>query len=184
MKKLIAIVLVVAIFLLAQQPVSQGPQATNFANWAINLAALNAVALASPTAWGTAPSGNVIGVNANVLATVSPSPQTGAGFATTSFDLASTAGTNIKATAGNVYGFYIFNPNPTVCYLQFYNSVAPTLGTNALHPYGIQAGYTTAIPIGQFALFNFATAISTGETTTATGSTQCTAAMTATILYQ
>jgi len=171
---------VVTGLLLAQQPV--------------DLRTSVGTTLAAPTAYGTAPAGNVMGVNAYITntptvtisgtPTVSFGPVSTSGGATSTFDLAATAATNVKASGGNVYGLEVFNPNTSVCYLQFYNAASPTLGTSVLHPIGVQAGVTVVIPVGAIAPMNFSTAISTGETTAATGSTQCTSPMTVNIHYQ
>ena len=91
--------------------------------------------------------------------------------------------TNVKGSGGNVWGWYGFNPNATTCYLQFYNSTSASLGTSALHPFGIAAGASFNLAPGSIALFNLSTGISTGETTTATGGTGCSSAMPITILY-
>jgi len=99
------------------------------------------------------------------------------------FDLSATAATNVKASAGHVYGWFGFNPNASTCYLQFYNSTSASLGTGALHPFGVAAGASFNVAPGSFAFFNLTTGISTGQTTTATGSTQCGSAMIVTILY-
>jgi hypothetical protein len=111
-------------------------------------------------------------------------PQSTSTFAATAFDLSATAATQVKATAGNVWGWYGYNPNTSTCFLQFYNSASATLGASALHPFGVLAGGSFNIAPGSIALFNLATAISTGETTTATGATPCTSAMVVTIQYQ
>jgi hypothetical protein len=101
----------------------------------------------------------------------------------TSYDLAATAATNIKASAGNVWAWYGFNPNASTCFLQFYNSTSASLGTSVLHPFGVAAGASFNTVPGSMALYNFSTGISTGQTTTATGSTQCSSPMVVTILY-
>jgi hypothetical protein len=113
-----------------------------------------------------------------------PEPQSTSAYAFTSFDLAATAATNVDASAGNVWGMYGYNPNATTCFLQFYNSASASLGTSALHPFGVLAGGTFTITPGAMALYNFSTAISTGQTTTATGSTPCSSAMNVTIFYK
>jgi hypothetical protein len=111
-------------------------------------------------------------------------PQSTSTFASTAFDLAATAATQVKATGGDVWGWYGYNPNTSTCFLQFYNSASATLGTSALHPFGVLAGGSFNISPGSIAMFNLGTGISTGETTTATGATPCTSAMVVTILYQ
>jgi hypothetical protein len=112
-----------------------------------------------------------------------PVPQTSSTYATTSYDLSATAATNIKNGAGNVYGWFGFNPNTSTCFLQFYNSASPSLGASVLHPFGVLAGASFNVTPGSVAMFNMGTAISTGQTTTATGSSQCSSPMVITILY-
>ena len=105
-------------------------------------------------------------------------------YALTAYDLAATAATNVKASGGNVYAWFGNNPNASTCFLQFYNSTSATLGTSPLHAFGIPAGASWNLaPGGGLAMFNLSTGISTGQTITATGSTQCSSAMTITILY-
>lgn len=145
-------VLAVCALLIAQQPVSQGPQAGNAAAWLVT---------------GTA---NAI-------------PQSTSAYAVLAFDLAATAATQVKASGGNIWGWYGYNPNTSVCFLQFYNTASATLGTGALHPFGIPSGGSFNLAPGGIALFNLSTGISTGQTTTATGATPCTAAMIITLLY-
>jgi len=192
---LVIVLTVYGVVLWAQQPVAQGPQAPNAAAWLVSVTSWAGSTLGAISTYGTSPGAVIVpAVNAFVTNTitatisgtvaVSFSPVATSGGATSSFDVTSSAATQVKATSGNVYGFYVFNPNNTVCYLQFYNSAAATLGTGALHPIGVQSGVTVEVPVGAIAAFNFATAISTGETTTPTGATQCTTPMTATISYQ
>ena len=50
--------------------------------------------------------------------------------------------------------------------------------------FGVAPGASFNLAPGSVALFNLGTGISTGQTTTATGSTQCGTAMTVTILYE
>jgi len=117
-----------------------------------------------------------------VSGTFNPLPQSTSTYATTPYDLAATAATNIKASGGNVYGWFGYNPNSAVCFLQFYNSASPSLGTSVLHPFGIPPGAAWNLGNG-IPMFNLSTAISTGQTTTSSGSTQCSSAMVLTILY-
>lgn len=112
-----------------------------------------------------------------------PVPQSSSTYAPLAYDLSATAATNIKASGGNVYGWFGNNPNASTCFLQFYNSASAVLGTSPLHPFGIPTGASWNIAPGGLALFNLSTAISTGQTTTATGSSACASAMTLTILY-
>jgi hypothetical protein len=180
--------LVVAILLVAQQPVAQGPQAGNAAAWLVvgggtagvpGTAALTVQGIGSGT---PVPISGTVSLASNSQANAVP--QSTSTFALTAFDLAATAATQVKASGGNVWGWYGYNPNTSTCFLQFYNSTSATLGTSALHPFGILAGGSFNISPGSMAMFNLGTGISTGETTTATGSTPCTSAMVITISYQ
>lgn len=192
-KLAIGLTLIVGV-LFAQQPVAQGPQSSNAAEWLVNLTQVAGTALGAMANYGTSPGAvKVPGVNAFVTNTItaigsgtfdtSGKPQTTSGYALTATDLAATAATQIKGSAGNVYGFQGFNPNVTTCYLQFYNSTSASLGTGVLHPFGVLAGASFIAQPGLIALFNLSTGISTGQTTTATGSTPCSSAMVITILY-
>jgi hypothetical protein len=210
-KVIIGLVCITA-FLIAQQPVAQGPQAGNAAAWKVTgngtagsadanpvtvqgiasgvavLVAGGGTAGSSGTAVLTVQgiaSGTAIPISGSVAVTGTSNavPQSTATYAGTAFDLAATAATQVKATAGNVWGWYGYNPNTSTCFLQFYNSASATLGTAALHPFGVLAGGSFNAMPGNFAAFNLSTAISTGQTTTATGATPCTSAMVITIIY-
>jgi len=147
----------------------------------VTLASGATVALAAGSA-----SVGTVGLNAgsNAIGTVQLLPQSTSTYALTAYDLAATAATNVKGSAGNVYGWYGYNPNASTCFLQFYNSTSATLGTSPLHQFGILAGASFNMQPGPVAIFNLSTGISTGQTTTATGSTQCGSAMVITIIYQ
>jgi hypothetical protein len=119
----------------------------------------------------------------SVTGTSNAVPQSTSTYAGTVFDLAATAATEVKASGGNVWGWFGYNPNTSTCFLQFYNSTSATLGTSALHPFGVLAGGSFNVTPGSFAMFNLSTGISTGETTTATGATPCSSAMVITIIY-
>lgn len=173
----VAIALIVTIgFLMAQQPIQL--QTVNGGGNVLlgNGTAAGALRVALPTD-GTGIVGLAAGSQAN------PVPQATSTYAWTAFDLSATAATQVKASAGNVAGFWGYNPNVTTCFLQFYNNASASLGTGALHPFGVLAGGTFTVTPQQIALFNLSTAISTGETTTATGSTPCSSAMVVTIEY-
>jgi type II secretory pathway pseudopilin PulG len=180
--KVALVILAVVLFvitgaLIAQQAVSQGPQATSVAAWSFSLNQLNTVALGNPTAWGTAPTGNVIGVNANVLSNVPVSPQTTSTYAFTS-DLHNTSSTTtfstVKGSAGNLYGGVISNSGSVGCYVVFYNSTAPTIGTTSIvDRWFVQAGVTVPIMPGSIALQNYSTGITLAATTTVGGTTLC-----------
>lgn len=131
------------------------------------------------------PSGTqAVSGSVTVSGSTNAQPQASSSYASSTYDLAATAATNIKSSGGNVWGWYGFNPNASTCYLQFYNATSATLGTAALHPFGVAAGASFNLAPGSVALFNLSTGISTGETTTATGGTACGEAMVITILYE
>jgi len=76
---------------------------------------------------------------------------------------------NIKASAGNVMGVAVTNPNASIIYLQFYNTAGtPTLGTSVIWWIPIPASGTVFLPPGTFALANHATGIGIGASTTPT----------------
>jgi len=92
---------------------------------------------------------------------------------------------NIKASAGNVMGLSIYNPNATVIFLQFYNTAGtPTLGTSVTWFVPVPATGTVNIPPGVFALANHTTGIGIGASTTATSTGTPATAPSATIFYK
>lgn len=77
---------------------------------------------------------------------------------------------NVKASAGNVYGVSVQNPNASTIFIQFYNTAGtPTLGTSVIWWLPVGASATVFFGVGTFALANFATGIGVGAATTATG---------------
>lgn len=174
-------ILAVTALLLAQQPVSQGPQASNAAPWQTNSAQIAGTATATGSGASNAGTQRVILSTDTVL---NPTPQSSSTYAPSACDVSATSATTCKSGAGNVYAWFGFNPNSTTCYLQFYNSASPVLGTSALHPFGVVAGASFNLVPGSVPLFNMGTAISVAETTTPTGSTQCGSPMTITLVYQ
>lgn len=40
----------------------------------------------------------------------------------------------IKASAGNLYGYYIYNPNATAQFVQFYNTAAASVTVGTTNP--------------------------------------------------
>jgi len=195
-KVAIGLVCVVAL-MFAQQPVllqdpstsanrvavsSTGAASTNASQWA-------GTTLGAPSNYGTSPGAvEVPGVNAFVTNTIAVSltPSASSTLAMSSFHVVGSTSTfsSVKASAGNVFGGQIYNPNSTPCYLVFYNSAAPTIGTTAeVYAMGIQAGTTQSLPAGPFALANFSTAITIAGTTTDGGSTVCTTGMSINLWY-
>lgn len=106
---------------------------------------------------------------ANALWTES-APATAAAAALSVSAQATLTVVNVKATAGNVYGCSVQNPNASTIFIQFYNtSGTPTLGTSVIWWLPVGASATVFFGGGSFALANFATGIGIGAATTATG---------------
>jgi hypothetical protein len=102
----------------------------------------------------------------------------------TKFQNASGAAVNLKASAGNLYGFSLTNETAAVAYIEFFNTAAtPTLGTTAVvFAIKLPASSNVTIPPGEIALMNFTTGIGFGCTTTENGATA--ASVTGMIFYQ
>jgi hypothetical protein len=140
---------------------------------AIELDYWGGATLAAGTAWGTAPSGIVGNVNADVLV-LPPTPLgTANGWTPLIENALTTTVKAVKGSAGQLGMLQCYNPNATQAYVQVFNIVSGsvTLGTTAP---------TLSIPIaptstGGYALsnpgINFSTAISLAAATTATGLT-------------
>lgn len=93
---------------------------------------------------------------------------------------------NVKAGAGNVYGWSAINASASVCWLQFYNTAgAPTCGTGVVWavPLPVTPGVSNSgpndIPVG-----NFSTGIGICVSTTSTGSTTCGSTASGTIFFK
>lgn len=102
----------------------------------------------------------------DILTTVTPTPQTSGGYSIFfSIDLDETE-EEIKATAGQIYGYYFFNAAATTRYLRFYNATAAntTVGTTAaILVLPLPAGTAGHIDFG--CGIPFATALSAAVTT-------------------
>lgn len=120
---------------------------------------------AAIAALGTAPTGTAVEAVNNVAL-----PNASAGAACTLFqNSAVTTAVVVKASAGNVYGC-IVSGGTSGQFLQFINaSSAPTLGTAAVVSFPIPASGQILIPSGALAMFNNATGISVGISTTYNG---------------
>jgi hypothetical protein len=122
-----------------------------------------------------------LGYNPIRAVTIAPSTTTGTSRATGSIGATVTA---IKTTGGNVFGWYIYNSNTTVAYVQFFNLAtgSVTLGTTA--PF-----MSLGIPpiAGANVLFDtgilFSTAITIAITTTRAGATSPTNTVDYNIMY-
>lgn len=132
------------------------------------------------------------GINLRAIATTStgilknaPTPQTSGGLSTNTFQF--TSGTSVgslKTTAGQVYGYHIFNTNTTPVYVMFYNvlNTGVTPGTTSpLFWLGIPAGggATISLEMG----LAFSTAISISASSTANGNTSAATAIHVTVFF-
>ena len=102
---------------------------------------------------------------------VTPQPHTQGGVSVATGSITNTA-TSVKAAAGQVYGWYFYNPNASVAYVQFFNTVAGsvTLGTTApVYSLGIPAASAANVMMEHGVAHS--TAIVIGVTTTRAGST-------------
>src|SRR5271167_3654193 len=136
--------LVVAI---AQQPVSQGPQASNAAAWLTGVTQWATGTLGAMANYGTSPGAVLVpGVNAfvtNAASIGTPVPSTSATYAFTKYHNASSAAGSIKASAGNLYGLILGNSGTVDCWEQLFNTAGtPTAGTSVVDSVMVQAGVT------------------------------------------
>lgn len=124
----------------------------------------------------------------NIADKYGPTTSSGVAFAAAPYTTNATSTstyTNVKATGGNFYGADYNNPNTAVCWLQFYNSVAPTVGTSVIFAIPLYSNGTNGAGYDRPPFpVNFSTAISIATTTTATGSTECSTGIGLTIYYQ
>lgn len=209
MKKRTKIVVVVlmalaAVVAIAQQPVSVqsitaalaagsntiGAVTQASGPWTTNITQFAGSSLGAISNYGTSPGAVAVpSVNAYITntPTVAFGPSSGSSYAVTAFHsvLSNSTYNSVKASAGNFYGGYVFNPNTSPCTLMMYNSSAPTIGTTTpVYGFTVQAGVGLAIPAGGLALANFTTAITVAGTTTDGGATVCSTGMSANIFYQ
>ena len=178
------------------------------------------------TAYGTAPTGNVFGVNAyvtntvavsqsgtwnigtvttvstvtavtaitnalpagtNLLGSVNIAPATSGGCST-AVSQALTTTINVKASAGQLYGYTLSNPNASVVYVTFYNTATTpgTIGatTNLVLEIMIPAGSTANVSFPDSAAIAFSSGIAIAVATTATGNTAPATGITTTTIYK
>jgi hypothetical protein len=99
------------------------------------------------------------------------SPTTSGGLTVATGSITNTA-TSLKASAGQVYGWYFYNPNATVAYVQFFNTLvgSVTVGTTApVYSLGIPATSGANVELSNGIAHS--TAIVIAITTTRAGST-------------
>jgi hypothetical protein len=99
---------------------------------------------------------------------VQPVPATSGGLTIATGTIGATA-TQVKASAGQIYGWYIYNSNSTAVYMQIFNTSSVTLGTTTpVMSIGIPAGSGANILSSMGIAFS--TAIYIAFTTTRSGS--------------
>jgi hypothetical protein len=134
----------------------------------------------------------LVGLNAgsNLIGQVSLQTNTGTGwtnFNATSGD-GSTALTNtaqaVKASAGKVGGWFIYNPNSTVAYVCIYNVAAASVTVGTTNPLMVlPVPPLTAANLEMVHGINFSTAISCAATSTANGNGAPTTALDVNLFY-
>lgn len=176
--------------LMAQQPVSQGPQAATAAEWLQNVTKWANGTLGAMANYGTSPGAVLVpGVNAfvtNAASIGTPVPSATSTNAVSRFHANTAAAANVKASAGNLYGFVFGNNGTIPCFIQFMNTAGtPTAGTSVLDSYMVQAGTELAVPVGIFGITNYSTGIGVAGATSDSGATTtgCTTTISVTVFY-
>lgn len=91
----------------------------------------------------------------------------------------------VKSSAGNLYAWMVYNPNASACFLDFFNTTAPTLGTTVpVWTISLPATAAANVSPGQFAFANFSTAMSVAAVTASGGATTCTTGVTVSLDIQ
>lgn len=174
----------------AQQPVSQGPQASTAAAWKITgngsagTADTNVVTIQGISGAVAVP---VSGTFWQTTQPVSFGPITSSTGATTLKHSSSAAAANAKASAGNLYGYALGNSGTVACWLQLFNNAStPTAGSSVIDSIMVQAGVTVISPPGAIAPENFSTGIAFAGATSDSGSTTtgCTTTFSVSLYYE
>lgn len=111
-----------------------------------------------------------LGINAQGAAWVTTTPSTTGGWDSSLQAALSTTVQTVKGSAGNFGGYFCFNPNASVAYVQIFDtSGAVTLGTTVpILSFGIPSGSSGNLEISNGA--KFSNAIKVATTTTVNGS--------------
>jgi len=155
------------------------PQLTNKllvtpdANSAINCAQIAGTSTATGNGTASAGCQRVTIASDNTAFSVNSTtvPATSGGLSVATGSIGATA-TSVKASAGQVYGWYFYNPNASVAYVQFFNTASGsvTLGTTTpVYSLGIPAGSAANVEMSNGIAHS--TAITIAVTTTRAGST-------------
>ena len=96
------------------------------------------------------------------------------------FNSALTGAATVTSSNGHYYGYDLYNPNVSVCYLQIFSTTTPTLGTTVpVNSIPVPATSRAALssPMSSLGPTAGGAPISIAATTTPTGSTLCTTGM-------
>lgn len=112
-------------------------------------------------------------------------PSTASAAGVTPKTVTSLTVSNIKAGAGNVYGYAITNAAAAVCWLQFYNTAgSPVLGTSVIWSVPIGGSSTIVAPPGALAMANFSTGIGVGSASVTNLAAACGTNLAVTVFYE
>lgn len=91
----------------------------------------------------------------------------------------------VKASAGKVYGYYLYNPESAVTFVHFYNTASGSVTVGTTNPlFTLQIPPASAANLMSEIGITFGTAITIAATTTAGGSTAPATGISATIWYK
>lgn len=102
------------------------------------------------------------------------------------FNAALTAAATVTSSNGHYYGYDLYNPNVSICYLQMFSTATPTLGTTVpVNSIAVPATSRAALtsPMSSLGPTAGGAPISIEATTTAAGSTLCTTRMAVNVWY-
>ena len=95
-----------------------------------------------------------------------------------------TSAVTVKTAGGNLYAWMIYNPNASACFLDFFNTTSPTLGTT-VPVWTVAAPATAAANVAPGALpfVNFSAGISVASVTASGGASTCGTGMTVSLSF-
>lgn len=126
---------------------------------------------------------NTVAVSANANSSAT-------GPATKDMQTSTSTYTSVDSSAGNVYSYTATNAGTSACYLMFYNSSTPTIGTTAsiwhvaLPATASYSWGANSPDSGSAPMFSFSSALSVAATTTFGGSTVCGTAIDVSVAYK
>jgi hypothetical protein len=119
--------------------------------------------------------GDALDVNIKSATTLLAVPSASASYALTPFrNGAVTTAVTVKGAPGNLWAWFVYNPNASACFLDFFNTTSPTLGTTVpVWTISLPATSAANVPPGQFAFVNFNAAWSVAAVTATGGASTC-----------